>query len=185
MKKNWTITPDSFSKLLLWLDEDIDQAGLKYQQIREKLIRIFISRGFSDSEDLADEVFNRVISKIDPISEKYQGEKSLYFFGIASKIILEANRKRELHIDESITKAFNNEYRIDPKLECLDNCLRELPPEQRTLILSYYQVDKTDKVLIRAELAKRFDLNISTLRVQISRIRKTLKSCIEDCSGKD
>lgn len=185
MKKNWTITPDSFSKLLLWLDEDTDQAGLKYQQIREKLIRIFISRGFSDSEDLADEVFNRVISKIETISEKYQGEKSLYFFGIASKIILEANRKKEIRIDESITSATNNESRVDPKLECLDNCLKKLPPDQSALILSYYQVDKTDKILIRAGLAKRSSLNISTLRVQISRIRQTLKSCIEDCSRKD
>lgn len=184
MKKNWTITQNSFDKLLDWLDEDPDKAGDIYQHIREKLIKIFVSRGFSDAEDLADEVFNRVISKIETLSQEFTGEKSLFFYGVASKILLEANRRKEVELYESVQKPPLQNGAPNLKLECLDECIKKLSAAQHNLIVAYYELEKSEKVQQRMDLAKQFNLNINSLRVQVCRIRAALKDCIQDCSSK-
>jgi RNA polymerase sigma factor (sigma-70 family) len=185
MKKDWTLTQKLFDSLLNWLDEDPETAGAKYQKIRERLLKIFISRGFSEAEDLTDEVFNRVASKIETISETYTGDRTYYFHGVASKILLEAARKRETALNESITQNPQQTVKYDdnPKLDCLNECLGKLPPEQYKLILGYYQVEKSGKVDQRVFLAEKFGLTLNNLRVQVCRIRTKLKICIEECAA--
>ena len=183
MKKNWTITQESFDLLLNWLDKDAEKAGQKYQQIRERLIKMFISRGFSDAEDLADEVFNRVISKIETLAPNYSGETSAYFYGVASKVVLEARRRKELFLNEATIKSTVVDDQPNAKLDCLDNCLKKLPDFQHKLILNYYEVEKAAKIIERQALAEKLKLNLNSLRVQVCRIRITLKSCIEKCSA--
>lgn len=182
MKKDWTITKESFDKLLAWLDQDLEKAGHKYQKIRERLIKMFISRGFSDAEDLTDEVFNRVISKIETLAPNYSGETSYYFYGVASKVMLEAKRRKESSLNEISVQAVVTEQPDNPKLDCLDKCLKKLPLDQHSLILKYYEVEKEAKASVRMALAERFNLNINSLRVQVCRIRMLLKECVEDCS---
>jgi hypothetical protein len=52
MNKNWVLSQEAFDALLDWLDPDREQAGIKYEQIRLRLIKIFTGRGCSDAEDL-------------------------------------------------------------------------------------------------------------------------------------
>jgi len=183
MKKNWTITQESFDLLLNWLDKDVEKAGQKYQQIREKLIKIFVSRSFFDAEDLADEVFNRVISKIDTLAPTYSGESSAYFYGVAAKVVLEARRRKESALDEATVQSTTVDDQPDQTLDCLDECLKKLPDTQHKLILTYYEAEKAAKVKNRMALAERLNLSSNTLRVQVCRIRITLKDCIEECSA--
>jgi RNA polymerase sigma factor (sigma-70 family) len=181
MKKNWTITQESFDLLLNWLDKDVEKAGQKYQQIREKLIKIFVSRSFFDAEDLADEVFNRVISKIETLTPSYSGEASAYFYGVAAKVVLEARRRKESALNEATVRATVIDDQPHPKLHCLNECLKKLPDAQHKLILTYYEAEKSAKVNNRVALAERLNLNLNSLRVQVCRIRAALKDCIQEC----
>ena len=87
------ITQEPFDTLLSWLDPSRDTAGQKYETIHSGLIRIFISHGFIDAEDLADLTINRVIDRLPDIREGYVGEPVRYFHGVARNVIREARRR--------------------------------------------------------------------------------------------
>jgi DNA-directed RNA polymerase specialized sigma24 family protein len=178
---------EDFERLLAWLHHDREQAGQKYEEIRESLIKIFSWRGYYDAEDLTDEVVNRIAAKARELAESYVGDPALYFYGVAKKILLERER-RELHMP------------LDPRLiapdmaaetgeldagarreECLQKCLRELDADDRMLILAYYQKSKQAKIDYRKALAQQLGMGTNALRVKVFRIRGHLKSCIKKC----
>lgn len=64
MKINHEVAKENFDKLLEWLSENRDEAGLRFEQIRTGLIRFFRLKGCHESELLADESMNRVIRRI-------------------------------------------------------------------------------------------------------------------------
>ena len=66
-------------------------------------------------------------------------------------------------------------------MDCLRRCLDELPPENRTLILHYYQGDKDAKIKARKGLSKILGLPAGTLRMRALRLRETLHVCSENC----
>src|ERR687883_865457 len=73
-KKEWTLTQESFDRLLAWLDPDREQAGKKYEEVRSRLVRGFSSHGCPVPEDLADEAINRVAKLLPEIEKTYVGE---------------------------------------------------------------------------------------------------------------
>src|SRR5437764_14777727 len=93
MSKAHTLTQEDFNGLLEWLGQDREQAGDKYEAIRRRLIRIFISRGCHHAEEMADETINRVTFKLKEIRQDYVGDPALYFYGVANKVHLEYVRK--------------------------------------------------------------------------------------------
>ena len=64
LKKDWVLTADAFALLLTALNPDPEQAGIKYEQIRRKIIRKLEFEGSSEPEEHADEVFNRVARRV-------------------------------------------------------------------------------------------------------------------------
>jgi DNA-directed RNA polymerase specialized sigma24 family protein len=60
-------------------------------------------------------------------------------------------------------------------------CLGQLPPEQRELILSYYQGDKRDKIKNRSGLTRTLGISAGTLRMRALRLRASLQLCAESC----
>ena len=69
------------------------------------------------------------------------------------------------------------EHRVD----CLRRCLEQLSPENRDLILNYYQGDKGEKIKNRKGLIERLGIPASTLRMRALRVRERLQFCAEDC----
>ena len=94
MNKNWSLSQEDFDALLAWLDPDREQAGIKYEQIRSRLIKIFTGRGCVDPEGLADETINRVTSKLTEIKSEFSGDPARYFFGVANKVYMEYLRRK-------------------------------------------------------------------------------------------
>ena len=94
MHKNWSLSQEDFDALLAWLDSDRERAGIKYEQIRSSLIKIFTGRGCLDAEELADETINRVTRKIKDIKSEFRGDPALYFFGVAKMLLLEYKRRK-------------------------------------------------------------------------------------------
>lgn len=181
------LTQNDFDRLLSWLDTDRERAAQKYREIHSSLVKIFSWRGHHDAEELADEVMNRVAPKAEELSATYVGDPALYFYGVAKKILLECER-REAHLPlNSDVNVVDNSAREGEgeegarMRECLQKCLRKLEPEDRRLILSYYQKSKQAKIDYRRALAEEWGVAPNALRVRVYRIRAGLKSCIKDC----
>ena len=183
-RQKWTLTQDAFDRLLIALGGDRDSGGEKYLEIRTNLTRFFAWRGCPFPEDHADETFNRIAKKID------EGEGILnptgYAMGVARLLLLEIikSRQREQSALNEIGAASEAYVAADDgeeRLECLRNCLQTLPPDNRELILQYYQGEKSEKIRNRKKLLDRLGIPVNTLRMRALRLRERLQGCVEEC----
>jgi len=172
------LTQATLDRLLIWLDPDRDRAGAKYEEIRFRLIRLFICRGCTEAEDLADETINRVTSKLCQVADGYQGDPALFFYGVAKKIYLEYARKKTKPVG---TMPADEPGGSEQEYECLDECMQALPPDQRDLVLQYYQKDRRAKIDNRKQLALSLGIAINALRIRAHRIKSALQRCVEKC----
>jgi DNA-directed RNA polymerase specialized sigma24 family protein len=144
------------------------------------LIRIFVSKGFSDAEDLADETINRVMKKLPEIRETYVGEPVRYFHGVARFIIREMGRRKEIAVDELPVVPVKPDTQSDA-YDCLLKCLRFLPSEKQDLILDYYIYDGRDKIAQHRRMATELGITGGALRGQAHHVRGKLENCIQQC----
>lgn len=178
MNKNWVLSQESFDALLDWLDSNREQAGIKYEQIRQRLIKIFTGRGCVEAEDLADETINRVISKLDEIEKEFRGDRARYFYGVANKVQMEYLRKKT---PQAPPPSLEDSNRIEQEYRCLEQCITYLSDENRELLLSYYQAEGRAKIEQRKQLAERLGIAPNALRIRAYRIRAALQECVEKC----
>ena len=175
------ITQEQFDSLLTWLDHDRELAGRKYETIRSGLVRIFVSKGFSDAEDLADETINRVMQRLPDIRANYSGEPACYFHGVARNIIRESSRRKEI-------AAGVNDGRVEPNLKayeehnCLGHCLDRLPASKRELILEYYLYEGHEKVEHHRQMAGQLKITEGAIRSRAYQIRLRLQNCMRECA---
>lgn len=145
------------------------------------MIKIFVSHGFSDAEDLADQTINRVITRLPDIKDDYVGEPARYFHGVARNIIREARRRKEILTDappehfNSISHGTSEEY------ECLLKCLQLLTPDKRELILDYHLYEKQSKIEHHKRMARELNITEGALRTRAHHIRATLEKCVSKC----
>jgi RNA polymerase sigma factor (sigma-70 family) len=178
MNKNWVMSHESFDALLDWLDQDREQAGLKYEQIRSGLIKFFTGNGHCDSEDLADETINRVISRLDEIRYQVTGERTRYFYGVARKVQMEYLRRKT---PQAPPDSLSDSNRVEIEYRCLEECIAKLSPESRELVLRYYEADGREKIEKRKLLAEELGIAPNALRIRAYRIRAALQKCLERC----
>jgi len=191
-KREWTLTVEAFNQLLLAFGTDRDTAGQKYETIRRKLTEFFEARGSDSPPDHADESINRVARKIAE-GEQIQ-DLNAYFYGVARLVWFEDLRSRDrttplelaptpvaLDSAESESQRQTREMR----LSCLEKCLRELAPTNRTLIVEYYREEKGNKIELRKQQAARLNTTLNGLRLRASRIRSELSKCVHSCVGRN
>lgn len=172
---------DDFDRLLQWLDPDRERAGQKYEDIRRKLIKFFARRGFTNPEDLADEVIDRVTRKVAQIAPTYVGDPALFFFGVARKLLLELdpppfNPKPLPPPDPPEVKERND--------RCLRSCMNHIDQANRDLILEYFQDQGRTKIDHRKKMADRLGIPLNSLRMRIHRIKDSLAGCVIECVTK-
>lgn len=177
-KKNWALSQEVFDAFLDWLSVDREQAGKKYEEIRRKLIKIFTCRGCTVAEDLADETINRVTRKVQEIKDTYVGDPAHYFYGVAHNVHLEYLRKRAEAVPPPPPQPSDD---IEPEYECLEQCMQTLPPQNRELVLQYYQEEKRAKIDHRRKLAQSLGIELNALRIRAHRIRASLQDCMRQC----
>ena len=175
---------EGFDLLLAQFDSDRNLAGQKYESLRRKLIKFFQWWGSKDSDELADEAFERVGRKLaqgEPIREP-----GAYLMGVA-RLIFKEHVKSQVKLRaalEHIPKnpVVNNYVAIaEAREECYANCLSKLPAESRDLVVRYYQLKDGDKASDRDALSVEMQIPINLLRVRAFRIRKKLGDCLDDC----
>ena len=183
MIKKSTISQSDFEMLLDWLDQNRDNAAQKYEKIRQKLIHIFCGRGCSEAEELTDETFDRVTSKLPTIIESYTGEPSLYFYGVANNVhhewIRKQSKTKQIEFEERITSP--EVVETDVEFVCLESCLGKLSDEHRRQVINYYSENKSAKIEFRKKMADELGINNATLQIRIYRIRQRLRECISNC----
>lgn len=180
MNKDWILTQESFDALLAWLDPTRETAGQKYEDIRLRLIKIFSCRGCCEPEDLADETINRVSKKLREIESSYSGDPARYFYGVANKVHLEYLRRRPAPIPPVRPEASDD---IEKEYACLELCIQKLTPNNRVLVLQYYQAEKRAKIDHRKQLAEQLGIALNALRIRAYRIRASLQKCVHSCVG--
>src|SRR5215211_8197650 len=123
MKHDWFLSQGAFDDLLDWLDRDREQAGIKYEEIRRRLIKIFTGRACVEAEDLADETINRVTSKLGELGTDFEGDRGRYFFGVANKVYLEFKRRKS---PQRSPFSPPDSARVELEFRCLERCIESL-----------------------------------------------------------
>jgi DNA-directed RNA polymerase specialized sigma24 family protein len=186
-RQRWTLNQEAFDKLLVAFDVDRETAGQKYLEIRNNLTRFFEWRGCSFPEDHADETINRMAKRV------AEGEAILnhsgYAMGVARLLLLEINKGRQR--EQTALAEIGNAPEVyvpeddgESRLICLRSCLQTLSPDNRELILQYYQGEKGEKIQNRKKLLDRLGIPVNTLRMRALRLREKLQSCVEECLGR-
>jgi DNA-directed RNA polymerase specialized sigma24 family protein len=110
--------------------------------------------------------------------------KLAFIYGFAKNIYLESLHKDKNHqnIDEiNIAEKKPGEDEEDFSHRCLDNCLNELPADNKSLILDYFSEEKQAKIDLHRRLAESLQMTQTALRMKIVRIKQKLKICLEEC----
>lgn len=181
-------TKEDLNRLLLWLGEDPVIGARKYEEVRAKLIVLFRFRGCSSAEELADETIDRTARALLKPGFTFEGSPIAYFRGVARNVYLESLRRErrvplesmEDVIEPSVPPAPLNGSRLEEQFACLERCLDRLPAERRALLLDYYRGEKKSKIGQRQRLAAS-GIGINALRLQVFRLRKMVRTCVENC----
>ena len=183
------LTAENFSKLLVCLDANREQAGEKYEELRRTLIRFFEWRGSAFPEEHADETLNRLAKKID--DGVVINNLGRYCHEIGRLVFLEAlksNDSRRASLEEINLKVAaettDEAMEKEIRLACLDDCLGVLSENTRELIVEYYRDAKRDRIDRRKALAKRLGLNREALANRAQRLRDKLEECVTRCLSK-
>lgn len=177
MSKREPPSQEAFEKLLAWLDPDRDKAVEKYQRIYLRLVRVFATRGRADAEDLADQTFNVVASKVDGLIESFHGEPALFFYGVGKKIYQESLKPKPL-----LRPSSPPDDEIEQRFACLEECLQKVTtPEEAKLVLRYHEGEGQARIENRKQMAAELGITMNALRIRICHIQARLRPCIEEC----
>lgn len=182
--KTSTLEQTDFDALLDWLSPDRNEAGKKYEEIREGLFRFFRFKGVMNPEELTDETISRVAAKVTGFNDSKNVKVITYFIAFATNILHEYKRdlKKEtvpledLQIIQEIDEFFETED--DELLDFLKECLEKLLPEENDLLIEYYSEGKGKKIEHRKKLAEQFKWEMSVLHVRVHRLKSKIGNCI-------
>jgi DNA-directed RNA polymerase specialized sigma24 family protein len=184
-------SPETMQAFLTWLGGDPSEGARRYEEIRQRLILLFRYRGCHVAEELADETIDRTAHAVLKPNFQYQGDPVTYFRGVARNIFLEWLRRERRLRTEPIPDtgleipAFESVSTINYAPEfCLDLCLNSLPLARKTLLIRYYQSEKRAKIDGRQLLATEMGIGLNALRIQVFRLRNSLRDCVEGCKAK-
>jgi DNA-directed RNA polymerase specialized sigma24 family protein len=173
-------------QLLAKLDADPHHAGKIYEELRRRLILFFCLRRPSEAEDLADEVLDRVARRL---AEGVEIQKvEFYIVGVARFVLRErdAASRREERAHEDIAHVQRGQMAVvvsEPSSEAhvvaLGNCLERLQDAERSMILTYYGADGSERMRVRQKLAQQLHISLNALHNRALRLRNQLEHCVE------
>lgn len=181
------LTRESLDALLDSLDPDREKAGVRYEEIRRRLIRFFEWRGCAAPEELADETINRVARQL-AAGLTLHADPYAYFCGVARLVTLEELRRGAREQKARDAQAWISgeigepEDDSDPRLDHLRHCLQILAADQQTLILRYHQGEAQGETRIqdRKRLCRELGIEMNALRIRVHRLRRKIETCIQE-----
>lgn len=181
------LSPEAFAAFLARLSSDPERAGEAYEELRQMVVKFLECRGVAFADELADEVFNRVMRRVanGEVIENLPG----YCFSVARFVVMErahAPEHRRVAMDDlpPLVAPEAEAEDEDARLACLQSCLQSLPPDSRALIVEYYQDTKRAKIDVRQGIAARLGITRNALSNRMLRLRTQLETCITRCVKK-
>lgn len=189
-------TAGSFRQFLNWLDEGTDSSGEKYLEMRRRLVAYFDRKNCVSADDLADETLNRVARRLEE-EGAYAGEAPARYCYITARFVfleyLRSDRRSEKSFEElpsadvdAKTGLLSGEKGAllskENLLDCLEECMAKLAPNDRDLIIEYYRGEQRAKIERRRTLAESLRLSLNALSIRACRIRNKLELCVRECS---
>jgi DNA-directed RNA polymerase specialized sigma24 family protein len=182
------LNSEQFEALLRQLGPDRDLAGVRYEQLRRRLVTIFTYRGCAQPEELADETMDRVARRL--METRLAAEISdpaPFVFGVAWNVAKERlKRQRTVALPDGWDSADHGQSEATTpgsgiRHDCLDRCLRCLSAEDRDVVLTYYQEEGLAKIRHRSDIARHLKISSNALRLRIHRITLRLRECVFHC----
>lgn len=181
MFHEWDLTQEEFDQLLAWLHPDRDEAAEKYETIRRRVYKTIAARGCGAAAEIFDETVYRVARKLPDLLLEYEGEPALYFYGVAKLVFLEYLRdQRKADGFRPLPLPSNHQQ---SEYECLEECLNQLGPADKELLLHFYREETATQAKIdgRKALAREHGLTDNALRLRLFRLREKLSVCLKQC----
>ena len=175
----------SFDALLGALDSDRDAAAIKYEDLRQRLMRVFRVWGSDAPDRDTDLTLDRVAAKIADGEQIRNENKYVYFHGVARFVFKEQLRARikERSVAAEVpTPNVHMDEGGDLRASCLDKCLGKLGPGMQAHILDYYDLQERARIDRRKRMADTLGLSMPALRVRMHRERDRLRDCVTRCS---
>lgn len=159
-----------------WLDPDPARAEEKYHELRRALIEYFARRRCRDAEDLADEVFSRVVEQIKKGTRIEKEDPRRFAYGVAKNVYREYVRKdiRGEKILQEISFSSTIPVPNNPDA-CIKECLESLDPNEREMLERWF-LDQDDD-----QMEKDMGISRNSVRIRIHRIKKRLEACYDNC----
>jgi DNA-directed RNA polymerase specialized sigma24 family protein len=173
MCKHSVLSEWELDALLAWLAPTREQAGEKYEVIRQTLTRYFEWRHCFPAEEHADEAIDRVARRLASGEQIRCTNPYRYFQGVARNICLEL-RKRTAHEAQLRWHIAVVPEHDCQRTVCLTRCLSALSTGARELLEGYY-LDG------RLELAAQLGITPNAVRLRVFKEKQKLKSCITRC----
>jgi DNA-directed RNA polymerase specialized sigma24 family protein len=182
-KTDWVLSQDSFNRFLQWLDAGVDSGGLRYLELRQRLVLYFDRKNCTSPDELADETLNRVARRLEEEGSISTDTPAHYCFIVARFVLLEFLRTRDRlkTLDDRLpAPSHSTQEKIDSerRAECLERCMRNLDPDEIELITGYYQGTQRVKIENRKALAARLGITMNALSIRACRIRDKLETCL-------
>lgn len=188
--KQWTLGQESFDRLLNLLAADREQAGLQYERIRQKLMKLFEWRGCNAPEEYADRTLDRVARTIEQGTTVRAENPYRYIYGTALNLLQEYRRDPMAGSislsDETVPAVANGHITTPPedderRLQCLDSCLARVPASMRQHLLDYHRQQGRGRIAGRQQLSAKLGIPLNALRIRMYRLRVELEQCIASC----
>jgi RNA polymerase sigma factor (sigma-70 family) len=185
---------EAFEALLAALAPQRERAGLRYEEIRQALIRYLRFRGSLAPEEHADEAIDIMARRIHEGEAFNPLNPKAHFFFVARNLVRDQRKKRGrfLSIDDLSSdrlpscddqEARRRREEMEEEERALARmrlCLKALSTDERSLIRRYYSEEKSTKIKERKEMAQEAGRSLNSLRVLAHRIRQKLKRCFDE-----
>jgi DNA-directed RNA polymerase specialized sigma24 family protein len=195
-KKDWTLNPRAFQRLLTWLDEGANSDGQKYLEMRRRLAAYFDRKNCPMPDELADETLNRVARRLEEEGAIEGDAPARYCYIVARFVFMEHLRetqkddtlvndlRQQRQADTLFASEADNEQRIkEQRLNCLEQCLSRLESVSREIIARYYVGKARVKIEHRRVMAEELGITMNALSIRTCRIRDKLEACVRECIG--
>lgn len=189
-KPKWVLSQSAFERLIQWLDENSESGGQRYVVMRRRLVQYFDRKNCTFPQELADETLNRVARRLEEEGKITESTPSQFCFNTARYVFLESLRRKEHNepLPEDLAKSlqFQEEGEWEQlRSNCLGKCLQTLDPEERIVILGYYQGERRLRIENRKLIAAKLGVSMNALTIRACRIRTKLELCIRKCLNND
>ena len=194
-KKDWTLTPRALDRLLTWLDEGNNSDGLRYLEMRRRLVTYFDRKNCATPDELADETLNRVARRLQEDAAIETEIPAKYCYIVARFVFMEhlrATHKSTVVLGEMQKQGGGTQAipagaddHKEKMLNCLELCTGKLEPTKRHIVTRYYVGKERVKIENRRGLAESLGISMNALAIRACRIRDKLEGCVRQCAGAD